>query len=158
MEIRRLTALRRSLGRRSMQDCGCQLSRIILLLDWVHRGRRKTLGLSLLPLVPRIVRSTRGPNSRRPGYIATLFAQGYLRGLPCHNRRAAIQRPAGPLPSRRRPSYSSLLSRCAWGPALPRPPLRSPPALRPRSERGPCSRPCPPAASCCGGRSRSGAP
>src|SRR5918999_133104 len=51
-------------------------------------------------------------------------------------------------PCRRGLSRSSPLSRCAWGPVLWQLPRPLPPALRPRSGRGSCSRPCPPAASC----------
>src|SRR5215208_2942927 len=61
-------------------------------------------------------------------------------------------------PSRRAFSCSPPLSRCALGPARWQLPPQLPPALRPQSGRGPCSRPCPPAASCCDGRNRNGAP
>src|SRR5829696_1940798 len=66
--------------------------------------------------------------------------------------------PADSSPSRRGFSCSPPLSRCAWGPARWQLPPQLPPALRPQSGRGSCSRRCPLAASCSFRTNRSGAP
>ena len=86
-------------------------------------------------------------------------ARAVVRSFRAVNGVAAAQRPRRSLAlSRRGFRRSSLLSRCASGPVRWQPPLRSPRALRPRSGRAPCSRPCPLAASCSGGRNRNDAP